>query len=496
MLAQERYVRNIPIVMPYPNFFQYHYTPKQIFPCPDGGIMVLGNCTAQYEMYPDRFAADCGVIKLNAAGNCEWQWWSRNFYGSSAPQIIGIDQEADGRVNFLINTPPEQSQIGWIDPQENYSLQDIQLPNCVINRALRLPNSDIFTIGLIEDFNSPINYTVHALFMRLDAQGDTLSTRHYAPDTLWVFMNPGNRWARAYDMELDTDGMPVATCQFTDRFASVVKTDWNGNLIWRRDTNTIRPSEYYPITFQIPITKLPVTEGLIFGYQAYNDGLENQFCVFHVSPDGLDSLFTIQTIDSICAGSYYSMISYNQGIYLSGCYGGATGTPILHEYISNYSLTGDPLWTFSVDSDLNFNQGTDCITILPDNNIMHVFSDWNFGNSGLTVIKLHPDGTANEDELLPKPTKRFYAYPNPMKSSLSIDLNLENNKNKAAIPIQIYNIKGQLVRMLNLDRKSNGNYSSVWDGTDVNGKPCANGTYILRLHSDNDTTTAKIVLIK
>jgi len=486
--AQVRYVHNIPIIMPNPNFFQYKYTPKQIFPCPDGGIMVLGDCTAQYSIDPNLYAADCGVIKLDAAGNCEWQWWSRNFIGNDSPNIIAIDQEADGRVNFLINTPPEQSWIGWITPNENYSLQDIQLPNCEINRALRLPNNDIIAIGRIYDYNSPPIYGVHALFMRLDAQGDTLSIRHYAPDTLWIYTGPWNRWAHAYDMEFDTDGMPVSTCQFTDRFASVVKTDWDGNLIWRRDTNS-------PIIeTTLAITKIPLSNDIVFGYRPGSGFTCFDYNVYKVTAAGIDSLFTI--INNQCVrGYYYSIIGKDNKIILAGNFQFDNSNYSI--LVSSYNMMGQSNWIWSFDMDY-FLGGicTDCVIILPDSNIVHVTAGQLWGDYGLYVVKLHPDGTANEDELLTKPTKRIFTYPNPMKELLNIEMkDVQKNQWKPLI-VQIFNIKGQLVRAINLDRKSDSEYSAIWDGTDVNGKSCANGTYILKLQNNNDTTSSKIVLIK
>ena len=103
------------------------YTPKQIYPSPDGGVIILGDCEVGWGN-PDfpNYAADCGAIKLDADGNCLWQWWSRNFVGSGPPRIVGIDQEADGRINFLINNSPDYNQMGWIDPQQNSSLQSVQ----------------------------------------------------------------------------------------------------------------------------------------------------------------------------------------------------------------------------------------------------------------------------------------------------------------------------------------------------------------------------------
>ena len=299
--AQMRYVRNIPIQLPLTYLYDPQYTPKQIYPTPDGGVIILGDCQAHWSN-PDNpmLAADCGAIKLDADGNCQWQWWSRNFHGSGPPRIVGIDQEADGRVNFLISNSPDYNQIGWIDPQQNYSLQEIELPVCFLNRAVRLSDSSIFTIGWVPP---PPNAYVKAFFMHLNAQGDTLSTRSYPCDSLWI--EPAAKKAEAYDMELDSDGMPVSTCLFSDRFASVVKTDWNGNIIWRRNTSSHIDIE------TMPITKLSLTDELILGTRDINNYLGNLFSLYRITETGIDSLYTIQMADNFCAGTYHSIIGYN-----------------------------------------------------------------------------------------------------------------------------------------------------------------------------------------
>jgi len=486
--AQVRYVRNIPIQLPLTYLYDPQYTPKQIYPTPDGGIIVLGDCLAHYgDPYNPELAGDCGAIKLDAFGNCQWQWWSRNFIGWGSPNIVGIDQEIDGKVNLLINVGDDYNQIGWINPNGTSNLEYIQLPHIGISRAKRLINGDIFVIGSSTSQSLPYPNNICAAFLRLNAQGDSLSMHLYGVDSLWI--QPGSRFAIAYDMELDTDDMPVATCQFTDRFASVVKTDWDGNLIWRRDTsNPLCRNQRYPIT------KIPLTNEIVFGYQAYNNNYRNQFSVYRVSGTGLDSLYSIQMSDTICVGSYYSMVGHNQGIYLSGSFSLVSSGL---ERVTNYNLQGQQNWEWSIITPfINGNQQTDCITVLPDSSIIHVFGNDNLGDFSLTIIKLNPDGTATEDEYCPKPKLELCAYPNPMKGFINLKLTSGYGIKDKSIPIQIYNIKGQLVKSLNATSKSSSVYNASWDGKDEMGRMCASGTYIIWAKSDRMKLSKKILLVK
>jgi hypothetical protein len=314
LAAQNTYMREIPLQIP-PYLHNQVYTPKQIYPCPDGGVIILGNCEARFYTNPEDppgISVDCGAIKMDAEGNCEWQWWSNDFGYLELPLIIGIDQEPNGRVNFLINIPSQNtaSKIGWIEPDGTYSLQNAGINPWQINRAMRLSNGDIFAIGYIDYLGS--THRFDAYFVHYNPQGDTLSTKRYPPDTLWI--SPGAYYAEAFDMEFDTDGMPVSTCLFTNRFASVVKTDWDGNIIWRRDTNNQVASTLYDFA----ITKMPQTNELYMGYRTYSNGFGNQYEIHSINDTDLDSLFSIQTSDGWVSSSYYSMVGNNQNIYVSG----------------------------------------------------------------------------------------------------------------------------------------------------------------------------------
>ncbi len=82
---------------------------------------------------------------------------------------------------------------------------------------------------------------------------------------------------------------------------------------------------------------------------------------------------------------------------------------------------------------------------------------------------------SNADEQLPMPQSQLKAYPNPMRSSLVISL---ENPQKGIERVEIYNLKGQLVRRLELS-KTNG-YSISWNGLDAKNLPSPNGIYFVR----------------
>jgi len=90
--------------------------------------------------------------------------------------------------------------------------------------------------------------------------------------------------------------------------------------------------------------------------------------------------------------------------------------------------------------------------------------------------------TANEDEVLPQTISKLTAYPNPFADNVNIIL---RGTGKIQGNIEIYNLKGQFVKKLPADR------NPVWDGTDTNNKPVANGLYYIKVDTGNSILTGK-----
>jgi len=84
-------------------------------------------------------------------------------------------------------------------------------------------------------------------------------------------------------------------------------------------------------------------------------------------------------------------------------------------------------------------------------------------------------------------------YPNPFNFSTTISFSLPLYIQKAEL--KIYNIKGQLVRKLDIDNKS-GIGSIAWDGLDSYGKKVCSGIYFYKLTADKKEIVKKMVLMR
>ncbi len=84
-------------------------------------------------------------------------------------------------------------------------------------------------------------------------------------------------------------------------------------------------------------------------------------------------------------------------------------------------------------------------------------------------------------------------YPNPFNPETWISYQLpEENQ----VTISIYNIKGQLVKVLVDETLPAGAYRTRWDGRNEHGHPTASGVYFCRMNSSAFTHTIKMILLK
>ncbi|MDI6808717.1 MAG: FlgD immunoglobulin-like domain containing protein [Candidatus Eisenbacteria bacterium] len=85
------------------------------------------------------------------------------------------------------------------------------------------------------------------------------------------------------------------------------------------------------------------------------------------------------------------------------------------------------------------------------------------------------------------------AAPNPFSSEIVITFSLPlPGKTRA----DIFNVKGENVRTLFSGTSRGGNHTLVWDGRDSNRSPLPSGVYLIRVESEKDALTRKIVLLK
>jgi len=100
----------------------------------------------------------------------------------------------------------------------------------------------------------------------------------------------------------------------------------------------------------------------------------------------------------------------------------------------------------------------------------------------------------NDDNNSPGLVTRLNAnYPNPFNPTTTIAFDIAKAGN---VKLNIYNVKGQLVRRLTHGELSSGSHRITWNGCDELDRPVASGVYFYRLETKGYTKTNKMLLMK
>ena len=84
-------------------------------------------------------------------------------------------------------------------------------------------------------------------------------------------------------------------------------------------------------------------------------------------------------------------------------------------------------------------------------------------------------------------------YPNPFNPTTTIRYSLDE---PGMMSLDIYNIKGQLVKSLYHGNAEAGSHSVIWNGRDNSGKACASGVYFYKLRTSKTSLVRKMLMLK
>ncbi|HNX37021.1 MAG TPA: T9SS type A sorting domain-containing protein [Candidatus Cloacimonadota bacterium] len=85
------------------------------------------------------------------------------------------------------------------------------------------------------------------------------------------------------------------------------------------------------------------------------------------------------------------------------------------------------------------------------------------------------------------------AYPNPFNPSTTLRYSLKEAGN---VRMDVFNLRGQIIRSFESSHDSPGFYHIDWDGTDAHGQLVSSGIYMYRMTSGRYTSTKKMILAK
>ncbi len=101
---------------------------------------------------------------------------------------------------------------------------------------------------------------------------------------------------------------------------------------------------------------------------------------------------------------------------------------------------------------------------------------------------------SNEDNTIPVVLTELKGnYPNPFNPETTIRYSVSDN---SPVVLEIYNVKGQLVKTLVNEVKASGNHTAVWNGKDNNGSSVSSGVYFYKMKAGKFSSTRKMILMK
>jgi hypothetical protein len=93
----------------------------------------------------------------------------------------------------------------------------------------------------------------------------------------------------------------------------------------------------------------------------------------------------------------------------------------------------------------------------------------------------------------PRVTSLGGNYPNPFTSKTSVSYSVAKG---GRVLIQIFNIKGQLVRTMVNEYKLPGRYGFEWDGRNDRGAPVSAGSYFCRMTAGRNVETRRMIVVR
>ncbi|MDY6914826.1 MAG: C25 family cysteine peptidase [Candidatus Cloacimonadota bacterium] len=117
----------------------------------------------------------------------------------------------------------------------------------------------------------------------------------------------------------------------------------------------------------------------------------------------------------------------------------------------------------------------------------------NIGAYVFDTINLEITENVSNEQQLPLQTSIGNNYPNPFNPKTQIDYSINKN---TVVKIQLFNIKGELVKTLINEEKPAGTHQVVWYGKDETGKEVASGVYFYKMQTEDYNKIKRMLLLK
>lgn len=132
-----------------------------------------------------------------------------------------------------------------------------------------------------------------------------------------------------------------------------------------------------------------------------------------------------------------------------------------------------------------------------DNQEVYIAIQSSFDHANAFMVdnfSVHCRPYSNDDEIAPALVSRIRGnYPNPFNPTTTISYFLGD---ASQVKIDVYNLKGQLVKHLVDAEMPSGEHQIVWDGCDDHNRAVSSGVYLLKMNAGKHSSTSKMLMMK
>ena len=216
----------------------------------------------------------------------------------------------------------------------------------------------------------------------------------------------------------------------------------------------------------------------------------NQFMIFNSAPIFTNSIFSFEGSLFWAAGA--------QDVSYSCVTGGYEGTGNIDENPMFVAPSeGSGIGFDGLNVDWRLQDASLCIDA-GDPDAMYNDPDGtrnDMGAYGGPEAAATPFTGINDDPLLTIANNAINAYPNPFNPQTTIALSITEADKTLPISVNIYNLKGQLVKTI-VNNEVVTNTTFVWNGTDNNGGKTSTGMYFIKMDTASSSVSNKVLLLK
>ena len=433
--------------------FDVLYEVEDVLVTQDGGYVISGNFERwfqdEFPMWWDRWGF---LVKTDNDGNLLWaKKDSLSFMEENLNHATVETEEGDficvgyhwtGSGGYMIKRDSNGNEL-WTIPYDDFGVQSAQKTN----------DGNIILAGRA-DYNAALR--------KITNSGETLWTSVINLDS-----------SIAYSVTQSNDGGYLITgTNYGDNDVLIIKADANGDSLW---TRTFEGFGYNDRGNTI----INSNNGLILagGYIR----ISNTPHGFLVAYDDNGEMVWSKIFEFSFLNSISSMIQSNDGNYI-----------LQGRRLIKIDEMQNVLWDNHHDG-FDIGAGDRNIQELSDNNLLYAGTN----NSSILLIKTNSYGVVNIENGTLENIQSFYIanFPNPFNPSTTIRFTSEPFAPNELITLEIYNIKGQIVKTLANEQLERGNHSVVWHGKDKYGKSVSSGVYFYKLKVNGKNEAVKKCLL-